>query len=240
MLCRGAGGGSRRGGAGASWLAPVLLAALLTGPAPAHEGQEPPPQAAPASQRFEFEAPAPGSYRLPPIQPAPDAALRDTTGHRLRLHDVLGGRIVLLSLVYLSCADACPVASAVLRTVRAAAAEDPTLRDALALITVSFDPERDSPADLAAYAAAWRGSLEQPRWQFHVAASPDAAGAMTAAYGQPVQRPPGAGADVAHLLRVYLIDRQRRVRNIYGMGFLDPRLLLADVRTLLLESGAGP
>ena len=60
---------------------------------------------------------------------------------------------------------------------------------------------------------------------------------MTAAFGQPVRRAPGEGADIAHLLRVYLIDRQRRVRNIYGLGFLDPRLLLADVRTLLGETG---
>jgi hypothetical protein len=34
---------------------------------------------------------------------------------------------------------------------------------------------------------------------------------------------------------VYLIDRQQRIRNIYGLDFLDPRLLLADVRTLLQE-----
>ena len=31
------------------------------------------------------------------------------------------------------------------------------------------------------------------------------------------------------------IDRQQRVRNIYGLDFLDPRLLMADVQTLLLE-----
>jgi hypothetical protein len=31
------------------------------------------------------------------------------------------------------------------------------------------------------------------------------------------------------------VDRRRRIRNVYGLDFLDPRLLLADVRTLLLE-----
>jgi hypothetical protein len=54
------------------------------------------------------------------------------------------------------------------------------------------------------------------------------------AYGQPV----GFGQRTApptHLLRAYLIDAERRIRNIYGLDFLDARLLLTDVRTLLLE-----
>jgi protein SCO1 len=38
-----------------------------------------------------------------------------------------------------------------------------------------------------------------------------------------------------HILRVFLIDREGRIRNIYSSGTLDPRLVLADVKTLLLE-----
>jgi cytochrome oxidase Cu insertion factor (SCO1/SenC/PrrC family) len=38
-----------------------------------------------------------------------------------------------------------------------------------------------------------------------------------------------------HTLRVFLIDREGRIRNIYSSGTLDPRLVLADVKTLLLE-----
>jgi cytochrome oxidase Cu insertion factor (SCO1/SenC/PrrC family) len=40
-----------------------------------------------------------------------------------------------------------------------------------------------------------------------------------------------------HMVRVYLIDREAMIRNIYSFGMLDPRLLLADVRTLLQEEG---
>jgi cytochrome oxidase Cu insertion factor (SCO1/SenC/PrrC family) len=39
-----------------------------------------------------------------------------------------------------------------------------------------------------------------------------------------------------HTLRVFLIDRDGNIRNIYSSGTLDPRLVLADVRTLMLES----
>ena len=36
-------------------------------------------------------------------------------------------------------------------------------------------------------------------------------------------------------MRVYLIDREGRIRNIYSSGTLDLRLVLADVKTLMLE-----
>jgi cytochrome oxidase Cu insertion factor (SCO1/SenC/PrrC family) len=39
-----------------------------------------------------------------------------------------------------------------------------------------------------------------------------------------------------HTLRVYLIDRAGSIRNIYSSGTLDPRLVLSDIRTLLIES----
>jgi cytochrome oxidase Cu insertion factor (SCO1/SenC/PrrC family) len=38
-----------------------------------------------------------------------------------------------------------------------------------------------------------------------------------------------------HVVRVYLIDAKGMVRNIYSYGMLDPRMVLADVRTLLME-----
>ena len=39
-----------------------------------------------------------------------------------------------------------------------------------------------------------------------------------------------------HVLKVFLLDRQNRVRNVYSVGLLNPALVLNDVRTLLLET----
>src|SRR5437899_6520936 len=41
-----------------------------------------------------------------------------------------------------------------------------------------------------------------------------------------------------HVLKVFLLDRESRVRNVYSVGLLDAALVLTDLRTLLLESGA--
>jgi cytochrome oxidase Cu insertion factor (SCO1/SenC/PrrC family) len=124
----------------------------------------------------------------------------------------------------------------VLYRLHGATGNDPELARHLRLVTLSFDPGHDTPATMARYSRV--AATREPRspWEFLTTASDRQLGPILAAYGQLVQRPPGpAAAAPTHLLRVYLIDRRLRIRNIYGLDFLDPRLLLADVRTLLLE-----
>ena len=63
---------------------------------------------------------------------------------------------------------------------------------------------------------------------------------ILAAYGQAVdkkQNPSDPTGPLNHTLRVLLIDAAGKIRNIYSSGTLDPRLLLADVRTLMIEAG---
>ena len=40
-------------------------------------------------------------------------------------------------------------------------------------------------------------------------------------------------AVLRHVLKVFLVDANRDVRNIYSAGFLDTRLILADIETVL-------
>ena len=41
----------------------------------------------------------------------------------------------------------------------------------------------------------------------------------------------------SHILRVYLIDPELKIRNIYSVSFLHPDILLNDVMTLMIEDG---
>lgn len=220
----------------------ALGAFLVVGRPPA--GAHAPHAAAiafPAPARFEFEPPAPGSYALPVIREAADGDVLDARGDRRRLREVTRGKVALLGFVYTRCADAngCPLAMSVFHRVLRASAEDPDLARNLALVSLSFDPAHDTPAVMARYAGpALRGGAA---WHLLTTASPKALAPILAGYGQVVERPQRSSAALSHLLRVYLIDRQGRVRNIYGVDFLDPRLLVADVRTLLMEErGARP
>jgi cytochrome oxidase Cu insertion factor (SCO1/SenC/PrrC family) len=195
------------------------------------------------SARFDFDPPRPGSYRLPVVKPAADGAVLDTAGTPRRLREALAGKIVVLSFIFTRCSNAngCPLATAVLHQIHAATAGDAELARHLRLLTLSFDPRHDTPGTMAKYAKVAATRARRSAWEFLTTTSERELAPILAGYGQLVQRPSGppppgtTAVSPTHLLRVYLIDRQQRIRNIYGLDFLDPRLLLADVQTLLLE-----
>jgi cytochrome oxidase Cu insertion factor (SCO1/SenC/PrrC family) len=248
--------GARRAAGPALALAAILsLAGSAPAPAWAHGGHALAPPAGAGSvtvtedqlrarsARFDFDAPRPGSYRLPVLKPAADGAVLDADGAPRRLREVLAGKVVVLSFIFTRCSDAngCPLATAVLHQVHGATAGDPELARRVKLLTLSFDPGHDTPETMAKYARVAATRETRSAWEFLTTPSERELRPILAGYGQLVQRPAGprvpgvTAASPTHLLRVYLVDRQQRIRNIYGLDFLDPRLLLADIRTLLLE-----
>ena len=194
----------------------------------------------PPNPDFDYAAPAPGSYQLPVVKAATDGALVDAGGASLNLREITGGRITVLSFIYTRCGDAraCPYAASVLNHLRRASVEDKALAKNLRLVSLSFDPEHDTPARLADYAAVVRDDERGCEWRFVTPKSVADLPAILRGYGQVVDRKQNAADGLGplyHTLRVFLIDRDRRIRNIYSSGTLDPRLVLADVKTLLLE-----
>jgi cytochrome oxidase Cu insertion factor (SCO1/SenC/PrrC family) len=188
---------------------------------------------------------APGTYRLPVIRKAADAWLLDETASPRRLADLFRGHVTLMAFIYTRCADLCPLAGLRMADVQALAAEDAAATARLRLISLSFDPAYDTPARMADLAAHLRvPDVDRPDWIFLTAASEAAIRPLLRAYDQPVSAKPDAADDdddafgpFSHLLRVFLIDADARVRNIYSADFLDPRLVMNDVRTVLGESG---
>lgn len=199
---------------------------------------------APGWGALRYAAPEPGSYRLPVLGPAADGEVIDASGRPRRLHQLFGGRAVVLAFIYSSCSDAngCPLATAVLHGVYTVMREDPVLGAGLRLISLSFDPERDTPERLRLYAKGATGLASGEDWLFLTTASKAELAPILAAYGQAVQREPGADGEAvgafAHVLRVFLIDRERRIRNIYSASFLHRDLVLADARTLIGEQAS--
>ena len=202
----------------------------------AEHQHSPPTVLAPGYFDLEFTPPTPGSYQLPSLRIAADGAVLDDTGRPRRLYDYLGDRIVLLSFIYTTCSDVngCPLAAYVLKRVQDRALAEPALREQLRLVSISFDPEHDTPPLMAAYGARLRAAGFD--WAFLTSASGAQLKPILDAYDQSVFRDE-SGA-VSHTLRVMLIDRQHRVRNIYSVSFLHPDTVLNDVRTLLLEAHA--
>jgi cytochrome c peroxidase len=109
---------------------------------------------------------------------------------------------------------------------------EPTLRDNLRIVSLSFDPGHDTPEVMAAYGARLRAPGFD--WTFLTGSSDAALEGSLDAYDQSVYRDE-AGV-ISHILRVVLIDRERRVRNIYSVSYLHADTVLSDVQTLLLEA----
>lgn len=197
---------------------------------------------------FEYDPPAPGTYRLSDIAPSPPGTVLDEQGRQRPLARFTSGRITLLSFVYTRCSDhlGCPFASAVLGEVAEALRRVPRLAAKVAphvrLVTLSFDPAHDTPAVMAAFRQRdplSAGPGQAVEWSFLTTASAAALRPILGGYDQHVVPEVDEEGEVtgayAHVLKVLLLDRRGHVRNIYGVAYLDPRLLLADIETLLIE-----
>jgi cytochrome oxidase Cu insertion factor (SCO1/SenC/PrrC family) len=195
------------------------------------------------SPDHDYDAPTPGSYELPIIKVAADGEVLDATGRSRSLQDLTRGRITVMSFIYTRCAaaKACPYATGVLMQLHQLSQADPALANGLRLVSLSFDPEHDSPERMGAYSLLARSEKSASEWHFLTTASREKLNPILHAYGQAVDRksnPSDPTGPLNHTLRVFLIDPQGRIRNIYSSGTLDLRLVLADVKTLQIENQA--
>ncbi len=183
--------------------------------------------------------PAPGAYILQRIQRIPEAQLLDANGAPVALSSHAVGAVTALGFFYGHCEDAtgCPVAWATFEAARKAAGADPLLKDKLRLVFVSLDPQRDTPAVLRILESSERDSRAPP-WIFLTGKSEVQLAPLLRAMGQDVGYaldPSGRRTGtINHMLKVFLIDPEGWVREIYSTAFLTPENLLNDARTLAL------
>jgi len=200
----------------------------------------------PSAPRMQFVPTPAGTYALQRIQQSPDAELLDALARPRRLRDLTRGKVTLLTFFYTYCADplGCPFAYQLMLGLRERINGDDELRSRVRFVSISFDPTHDSPGQLRRYAAPLSGDARF-EWHFLTAASMTQLEPLLASFGQDVrierdeqQRPVRA---INHMLKLFLIDGEGTVREIYALDFLHPDVLLNDMRTLQREAlGAGP
>jgi cytochrome oxidase Cu insertion factor (SCO1/SenC/PrrC family) len=91
------------------------------------------------------------SGALPKIGPAPAFSLTTQGGTRLALKD-LRGKVVAVTFIYASCADTCPLLTAKLAGLQTRL--DTDFGAKVFFVTITVDPERDTPQVLKRYAQA--------------------------------------------------------------------------------------
>lgn len=186
----------------------------------------------------EYAPPAVGSYTLPVVGTISDHPVLDADGHETTLLARKRSRVAVVAFVYTTCVEAagCPLSFAVLDRIDRDLAADAKLARDVVLMTVSFDPERDTPTRMA---VVQRFHAPKTDWAFLTTTGESALVPLLGDFGQPVAKlrfPDGTWSGLyRHVLKVFLLDRENRVRNVYSAGFLNPELVLNDVRTVLSD-----
>jgi protein SCO1/2 len=164
---------------------------------------------------------------LPRIGPAPEFALTAQDGRRLALAD-LRGKVAAVTFIYTSCTDTCPLLTAKMAQVqRALGAEFG--RD-IYFVSITVDPERDTPEALAAYADAY--GADAAGWAF-LTGTPLEILDVSRRYGVYAKKTPRG--DVDHTFLTSLVDRAGTLRVQYLGTRFDPDELRRDLLALARE-----
>jgi protein SCO1/2 len=165
--------------------------------------------------------------RLPAIGAAPDFALTSQDGKEIRLED-LRGKVVAVAFIYTSCPDVCPMLTDKLARVQDELGAD--FGSKVAYVSITVDPERDTPAVLKEYAEALGANLAG--WTF-LTGSRAALREVAHRYGVAVATAADGGVD--HTLLTTLIDRHGTMRVQYLGYRFDPEEFRRDLQSLVDE-----
>ena len=189
----------------------------------------------------DFVPPAPGTYKLERIMRAPDGNVIDTDHKPVRLKNYMNGKITLVSLMFTACSDekGCPLAFFTIYTIKRNLEQTQGTDGQVQLVSLSFDPEHDTPEVMRAYGGKQIEGGSPVSWHFLTTASKSDVAPILDGFGQDVSRPASGTSDreMVHVLKLFLIDKQGWVREIYTTSYLVPQVVVNDIKTLLLEDG---
>jgi protein SCO1/2 len=147
--------------------------------------------------------------RLAAGESVPDFAMTGQDGKRMRLAE-LRGKVVVLTFIYTRCPlpDFCPLMDRKFSELAQRLSAFPKRASAVRLISLSFDPEHDTPEVLRAHARI-RGAAP-PLWSYAVAAHDElakVAAPLGLLYGP-------TGGEIAHNLCTVIIDAEGRLARL--------------------------
>jgi protein SCO1/2 len=173
------------------------------------------------------------TIELPDYGAAPEFELTDETGGRYTRAALLG-KITIVDFIFTHCTTACPLLSAEMARLQADM-RAARLADRVRLLSISVDPERDTPARLAELAA--HNGADPRLWHF-VRGSDQAlrrvvVDGLKQVMDKQLDRGELDGFTILHGTRLVLLDEQARVRGFYDSNDADARAQLRDHVTAL-------
>ncbi len=172
-----------------------------------------------------------GESRLAVIRSMPEFALTDQDNRTVRSSD-LRGKVALVSFIFTTCNGTCPATTHRMSLVHQTLKSRGLLKDGrVRLVSITLDPARDTPEVLGRYMQLY--DLDAKHWSFLTGPAEDVDRTI-AAWDMWVR--PAANGQLDHPSRIFLVDPQARVREIYNLSFLKPDWVAEDVKLLLDET----
>ena len=180
-------------------------------------------------------APLPPEARLLPratiLEPGdavPDVNITDQTGTSRRLSD-WRGKVVALTFIYTRCPipNFCPLMDRHFATVQRQLRAEAGLDSRVHLVSISFDPEHDTPEVLAKHAA--RVGADPGRWSF-VTAPWDVIDPFARVFGVAVMREDKPMQEILHNLRTAIIGKDGRLVRVLNGNEWTPEELMTAIR----------
>jgi protein SCO1/2 len=164
---------------------------------------------------------------LQPGDAVPNDELRDQNGAARRLSE-WNGRALAVTFIYTRCPlpDFCPLIDRRFADAQRELAKDPSLRDAVHLVSVSFDPSHDTPPVLAAHARSL--DADPAVWTF-LTGSPAAIASFASRFGVSTMEEQET-ATIVHNLRTAIVDARGRLVTVYSGNDWSTSTLLNDLR----------
>ena len=159
--------------------------------------------------------------------PIDDFILVDQNSREFKFSQ-LAGRVVVVAFAYTTCPDVCPLITAALRQVQSGLTAEE--RKKVFLLTITTDPEIDTPKILAGYAK--RYGADFASWSF-LTGEPAALQKIWKNFGVGVKRK--ARGLVDHTALTAVVDRQGKLRVAYVGPAPDAKAVLQDVRSFLVR-----
>ena len=141
-------------------------------------------------------------------RPAPPFTLTDTQGRSVSFAD-FQGQVVVLNFIYASCPDVCPLHSALIAELQAQINRT-AMADMVQFISITTDPERDSPQLMDEYGEAQ--GLDPAKWIFLTGAVQATRG-LAWDYG--LKFSPGEEGYLMHGVVTHVIDKSGTLRARY-------------------------
>jgi protein SCO1 len=178
-----------------------------------------------------YHVPAPGDQ-------VPDFKLHNQDGRAIHLSQYRG-QALLITFIYTRCPlpDFCPRVTRNFAAINQQISASPALATKTHLLSVSFDPEHDTPERLRAYGAQYIGSDAKSAFGHWELAVPTQAEVLEMAKYFDIGLTPGDNDTINHTLSTTLIGPDGKVAQFYPGNEWTPAQVLADLKRV--EQSAG-